>query len=154
VGICLNYNSENTNNTEDVNMNKIPVMLGVMAMLMTACGGGTVSQSTGASNQDSPAAEGAQLFADSTLGGLAGCSACHSVTSGGFGTGPSLAQIGLTAGERVPGLSAEEYLRQSILDPNAYLVDDYTRGLMPPGYGDNLTEDEIDSLVAYLLTLK
>jgi hypothetical protein len=60
----------------------------------------------------------------------------------------------LIAGERVPGLTAEAYLRESIVDPNAYLVDDYTRGLMPRGYADNLTTEEIDSLVQYMLSLK
>lgn len=136
-------------------MKRFWFVLAIAALLVTACSAsGTESSTSPEQNGDPAAAVGARLFAQGTLGGQAGCKSCHSLSPGGIGTGPSLAEIGLTAAERVPGLSAEEYLRQSIVDPNAYLVDDYTRGLMPRSYGDNLTPDEIDSLVAYLLTLQ
>jgi hypothetical protein len=52
----------------------------------------------------------------------------------------------------VPGLSAEEYLRQSILDPNAYVVQGFPAGQMFQNFAEVLTEDEIDALIAFLLT--
>ena len=51
----------------------------------------------------------------------------------------------------VPGLSAEEYLRESILDPAAYVVEGYT-GIMASGYKFLLSEDDVNNLVAFLLT--
>ncbi|NIP36598.1 MAG: hypothetical protein GWN18_16670 [Thermoplasmata archaeon] len=66
--------------------------------------------------------------------------------------GPSLADIGAGAGERVEGLTAEEYIEQSIRDPDAYVVEGYAGGIMPP-WGEILGDDQIDALVAYLLTL-
>jgi hypothetical protein len=57
------------------------------------------------------------------------------------------------AGNRVPELSAEEYLRQSITDPNAYVVDGYPASVMPNVYRERLTVEQIDKLVAFMLSL-
>jgi cytochrome c oxidase subunit 2 len=47
-------------------------------------------------------------------------------------------------------LSAEEYLRESIVDPKAYIVEGY--GGTMQRYKFLLSEEDIDSLVAFLLT--
>ena len=60
----------------------------------------------------------------------------------------------LVPGDTVEGLSATDYLRQSILEPDAYVVDGWPAGQMLPVYGDRLTENQIESLVEYLLTLE
>jgi hypothetical protein len=97
---------------------------------------------------------GKELFEGARLGASLGCDVCHSVRPGVNKVGPSLAGIGDAAADRVPGLSAEEYLRQSILDPDAYIVDGYSSGQMLPVYGERLDDREIEALVAYLLSLK
>ena len=136
-------------------MNRFWFVLITAALLVSACAGSAAESNTSSGqNGDDAVAEGAELFSQGTLGGLAGCRSCHSTSTSSFGTGPALGGIGLIAGERVPGLTAEAYLRESIVDPNAYLVDDYTRGLMPRGYVDTLTTEEIDNLVQYLLSLQ
>lgn len=83
-----------------------------------------------------------------------GCVACHVVGGKGGNLGPSLDNVGATAAKRVPGLSAEEYLRQSIIDPNAYVVEGFTPGLMPQDFGDKMTAKELEALVQYLLSLR
>ena len=65
--------------------------------------------------------------------------------------GPSLQGIYGRAGERVPGLSAGEYIRQSIVDPAAYVVDGF-HNLMPDSYQLVLSEEDINALVAFILT--
>ncbi|MEE9284514.1 MAG: c-type cytochrome [Dehalococcoidia bacterium] len=83
-----------------------------------------------------------------------GCTACHAISDlpGAVGTiGPALDGLAGRAGQRVSGLSAEEYLRQSVLDPNSFLVDGFGP-LMPPGLVS--AGDDLDNLVAYLLTLE
>ena len=84
----------------------------------------------------------------------AACSICHSIEPGSDGVGPSLAGIGTTAATRVDGLSAEYYLRQSLLLPDQYVVEGYRPGQMLPIYRDQLDEHEREAIIAYLLTLE
>ena len=50
-------------------------------------------------------------------------------------------------------MSAVDYLRQSIVDPYAFEVEgEWLSAAMPYRYPDLLSEDQIDSLVAFLLT--
>jgi mono/diheme cytochrome c family protein len=98
--------------------------------------------------------DGEGLFAQRTIEGRAGCVACHSVASSDIVIGPTLSQIGSVAGERIPGVDAETYIRDSILLPDAHIAPGYQPGEMPSGWGEVLSDDEIDALVAYLLELR
>jgi mono/diheme cytochrome c family protein len=94
-----------------------------------------------------PEARGRQLYRS------LGCANCHEPNLFGQRLGPALDHIGLTAATRRPGVSAEEYLRQSILDPGAYVVPGY-QDSMPRDLGRDLSPTDLDALVAYLLSLK
>ena len=119
--------------------------LTIMALL-AACGGDGA-----ASPDDAAVKRGQQLF---TTGGSSGipCTTCHT-TDGSALVGPSLQGVATRAATRVDGVSAEEYLHMSIVNPSSYLVDGYS-DLMPKTFSEALSPDEIDSLVAFLLTLK
>ena len=82
-----------------------------------------------------------------------GCSACHSLDGSvsTFEPSPSFQGISERAGDRVPGLSAVEYLRQSIVDPSAYVVEGFMDA-MPKSFRILLSEEDIDDLVAFMLT--
>jgi hypothetical protein len=67
--------------------------------------------------------------------------------------GPDLSGLASRAGGRVEGLGAEEYIRQSILESTAFVVDGYDP-IMPPGLLNVVGEDNFDDLVAYLMTLE
>ena len=122
-------------------------LLLVSGMLLAACGGG------GGSTDDA-AARGEELFNQPIVGSEPGCNTCHSLTAGTVIVGPSLAGIGTTAATRVGDETAEEYLRQSILEPDAYLVEGFTAGVMSKNWADTLTDDQLNDVVAYLLTIK
>jgi len=82
------------------------------------------------------------------------CSYCHSLDDNEIVReypAPSLQGIAERAGGRVPGLSAEEYIRQSIADPPAYITEGY-KNVMSRAAAFLLTDEEIDDLVAFLLT--
>ena len=82
--------------------------------------------------------------------GNTGCKGCHSL--GDVKTaGPPLKGISELASDRVPELSAAEYLRQSIVDPGTYILEGY-KDAMPHYYQDALNEEDIAALVAFLLT--
>jgi mono/diheme cytochrome c family protein len=94
----------------------------------------------------------AQVTRGSQVFHKAGCAECHTVTGNRDDqTGPSLSRIAVTARTRVAGYSAEEYLRESILIPNAFVVPGYAPSL---GCGGVLTHEQLDDLVSYLLSLE
>lgn len=98
-----------------------------------------------------PEEPGAVATADGqTVFLTAGCTACHTIdgVSETAEIGPNLTDLFDRAGDRVQGLSAEEYVRQSILEPQAFIVD---------GYGEfmptlPLDTHEVDALAEFLLS--
>ena len=91
----------------------------------------------------------------------AGCGACHAIGELGEAgkVGPDLSNIGNLAHTRVPGQSAEIYLRNSILYPNIFLAPDCPNGacqenVMPGTYYLTLSDAQIETLVDYMLTLQ
>ncbi len=98
------------------------------------------------------------------------CLTCHddAVPFPGGDFGPNLGNITTNAAQIIKSQgytgkakTVEEYLRESLLDPNAYIVpgDDYRDpkdGLsgMNRDYAQKLTPQEIEDLIAYLMTLK
>jgi cytochrome c553 len=55
-------------------------------------------------------------------------------------------------GSRVSGQLDETYLRESIKNADAFTVDGFTADVMPAALGDDLSEQQLADLVAYLLT--
>jgi mono/diheme cytochrome c family protein len=80
-----------------------------------------------------------------------GCSGCHSVTGvAEFASiGPNLTKLSDFAGDRVAGMSAEDYITQSIRQPRAFTVDGFGDGVMP---SLELSETEVAALVSFLLS--
>ncbi len=94
-------------------------------------------------------AKGPALIASKT------CGTCHTIKSipTAKGTiGPTLDGIASTAATRVSGLDAEAYLRQSIEQPQAFVVPKFQP--MMPALRTTLSDQEYADLIAYLLTLK
>lgn len=77
-----------------------------------------------------------------------GCAACHTL-DGTPGVGPSYLGLGERAASTVEGLSAEEYLRESILRPCDYVAEGFAC-VMPQNYGDQLDPQGLADLVAFL----
>ena len=48
------------------------------------------------------------------------------------------------------GTELEEFVRESIVDPNAIVAPGYQAGVMPTTYGATLTDEQLDALVQYL----
>lgn len=81
------------------------------------------------------------------------CGACHSFSADTVIVGPSLDGIGARASERIAEQDAQTYLLMSILRPDAYLVEGF-EDKMPANFGKKLTGEEVDAIVAYLLTIR
>jgi cytochrome c oxidase subunit 2 len=76
----------------------------------------------------------------------AGCGGCHAFTPAGTDAqvGPSL--DGVDPG----GAALDEFLRESIVDPNAEVAQGYQPDVMPATYESSLTDEQLDALVQYL----
>lgn len=83
------------------------------------------------------------------------CASCHEAGVRNFfrRVGPPLEHIGTLAGERRPGLGAEDYIRQSLTDPGIYVVPGYPDS-MPRGLTKDLSREDLAALVAYLASLR
>lgn len=132
-------------------------LLMALALVLVACGGDD-SEDGAADNGSGETAEsrGEALYKQQTIGdnNAPGCITCHSLEPGVVLVGASHAGLGSRAGSTVPGMTAEEYIRESIVDPNAYVVEGFAEGVMYQNYGEDLTEQEISDLVAFLLSLE
>ena len=86
-----------------------------------------------------------------------GCNACHTI-NGQRLIGPSYkglfgkTETVITDGEERQIVVDEEYIRRSILEPQADVVEGYDP-VMPPMKGQ-ITDDEIDIIIEYIKTLK
>jgi mono/diheme cytochrome c family protein len=83
-----------------------------------------------------------------------GCVACHTIQeipSARGNIGPNLSNLGREAPTMKPGMSAQDYIRESILTPGAFLVPGY-QNLMPSFQGQ-VTPEQLDALVDYLSKL-
>ncbi len=89
-----------------------------------------------ASGGEASGGDGASVFA------TAGCGGCHAFEPAGTdaAVGPSLDEIA----------GGEEFIRESIVDPNAVLAQGYQGDVMPNTYDKSLTDEQIDALVQYL----
>ena len=84
-----------------------------------------------------------------------GCGGCHTIEGLSAGVvGPNLTKIGEVAATRKEGFSAEQYIRESILNPNAFVVEGFPQNVMPQNFADLLTAEELNDLVAFLLAQK
>ncbi|MBN1665766.1 MAG: c-type cytochrome [Anaerolineales bacterium] len=138
------------------NLITLTLILAASILALTACANEeTQSDAVNQSAQGAQAIQaGEDLFSRSVIGSQAGCIACHSLSPGVTLVGPSLAGIGSRAGDTVPGQSADEYLREAILNPDAYIVEGFPEGAMPPALAEELSSEQIDNLVTYMLSLK
>jgi mono/diheme cytochrome c family protein len=126
------------------------LLLAALALALAGCGGGKVVEPVPVTvigtvpKAPSGTAAGKALFLSS------GCGGCHTFKAAGTAgkVGPDLDKLAADVQKANRG-SVEEYTRESIEDPGAYVVPGYPNGVMPP-YKGQLTDSQINELVAFL----
>jgi cytochrome c2 len=78
-----------------------------------------------------------------------GCGICHS-TGDLAVVGPGLQGVYARAAARKPGLTADEYIAESVRTPSAYIVDGFQNYMV----AFKLSDEQIADLIAYLKTLE
>ena len=129
------------------------VLIVVTSFLLVACD----KKSDGPVVGD--AENGKKLYNSATLGtnSAAGCVTCHNYDDSEgkkADKAPYTAETATRAETRVAGMTAEEYIHESILTPNAYVVEGFKEGDMYQTWAKELNEQQIADLIAYLLTEK
>ena len=97
-----------------------------------------------------PAERAGDAVAGKALFDSQGCSACHAFKPAGSTAtvGPNLDDLAANA-EKANRGSVEQYTKESIVDPGAYVVPGYTDGVMPTNFA-TLGEEKVADLVAFL----
>ena len=149
-------------------------IIGATLILATACGGAAPGETpaetpaetaTTAPAATTPPAEtpaetppaGGDLAAQGmTITQNQGCLGCHS-TDGSRLVGPTWqgvygSQETLTDGTTVT--VDDEYIRESIVDPNAKVVQGFQPNIMPQNFGQTLSDSDIEALIAYIKSLQ
>jgi len=109
------------------------------------------SREAGTQEEEIPGSRGLELLRKN------GCVACHS-SDGSKQIGPTyLGSYGekiivITGGNENEVVVDDDYIRKSIIDPNADVVKGYSKGLMT-SYKDLLTEEEINEIINFIKVL-
>jgi cytochrome c oxidase subunit II len=95
------------------------------------------------------APSGKQIFAAN------GCGGCHTLAKAGAtgNVGPKLDDLAKAATKfgKQRHESAKQYVRESIVNPRAFIVPGFPKNVMPTTFGKDLSTQQIDALVDYLL---
>ncbi len=130
----------------------------VIMLILTACG--ATSQPTVETTSDSAPSSASQSRGEALLLEN-GCIACHATEEGPNATdiGPvwkglmeRSAQIIESDSYTGEATTVEEYIRESILKPEVYVVDGYLQ-IMPNTYQHSISEDDLNEIINYLQTL-
>ncbi len=92
---------------------------------------------------------GADLAAGKAAFTAKGCNACHTLTAAGATgkIGPDLDKLKSYA--QKAGMPLNDFIRESIIKPNAYVEKGFPPGVMPQNFG-NLPKSTLDALIAFL----
>jgi cytochrome c oxidase subunit 2 len=88
------------------------------------------------------------------------CATCHTLSSLGWtgNIGPHLDGVGTRAPNRIPGMSGEDYIHDSVRNPTDFIVPGFSP-LMPqfnpdPGQPNYMPESDLQAIIAFLMTQK
>jgi cytochrome c peroxidase len=101
-----------------------------------------------------PSAVPREVVAVINRGGCANCHVIPGVPGADGEVGPDLTTLGKVAGSRKPKTTAKEYVRESILDPDAFVAPGgFEKGVMPKKFGQTLSDDDLSRMVDFLASL-
>ncbi len=84
-----------------------------------------------------------------TLYNTKGCVGCHSLEKDARLVGPSFYNVYDIAKTRMPEYGPKEYLYDSIVNPNDYIVETYQANLMTQTYAQQFTPQEMADMLAW-----
>jgi cytochrome c551/c552 len=114
----------------------------------------TTATTTSAGTTTSAAGGGDAAAGKAVFTGSAGCSGCHTFKpANATGTiGPDLDTEPAQSAKADNNMDLAAFIKQSIVDPDAYIAKGYAKGIMPTDFGTKLTATQVNDLVAFILS--
>lgn len=81
------------------------------------------------------------------------CKGCHMMDPANQVVAPTWFNVGDRVITRIPGTGPAEYIHQSIINPNGFLVPGFMANIMPQTYADTFSTQDLGDIIAYLLSL-
>ncbi len=126
----------------------------VLGLGLAACGGS--SSSGGDSGPTTIGITGTTATGDAEAGRevfiSTGCGSCHTLQEAGTDgvVGPNLDES-LVLDAEAAGAQLADYVRTSIVDPDSVVMPQFSGGVMPTTYESQLSDEQLDDLVAFLV---
>lgn len=116
----------------------------LLSVGLVACGGDDEEPEEPAQTAPSDQAGGEEAAAGRMIFEQQGCGSCHTLAAA-----DTTGTIGPNLDQTLPGQSESE-IRESIVDPNAEIVEGYGSGTMPTDFGEKLNDRQLNQLVEFL----
>lgn len=149
-------------------------MAASLSLWLVSCGGSEPEPTKAPEPAAAAAVEPTKVPADVVEKGKVvynqyGCQACHAIQGFAEGAvGPALTNLYTSAQKTIASpeyksssgkaTTVEEYIRESILNPNAFVVAQCPAGPCPQGvmiqnFKDQISDSDLEALIGYLMTL-
>ena len=113
----------------------------------------TAAPTTSAATTTSPSGGGGgNAAAGKAVFASAGCAACHTFKpANSTGTiGPDLDTAPAQSAKDDNNMNLSAFIKESIVNPDAYIAKGYSKGIMPTNFGSQLSAKQINDLVAFI----
>ena len=124
------------------------VTVGSTSGTTTSASSTTSSATTTSSSGGGDAAAGKTVFASNS------CASCHTFQpAGATGTiGPDLDKAPAADAKTDNNMNLAAFIKESIVNPDAYIAKGYSKGIMPTNFGSSLSSTQVNDLVAFILS--
>lgn len=126
---------------------------GTRTVTVRAAAPATTAAATGTTTATAPAttAAAAPSAAGKAIFISSGCGACHTFKAAGTSAkvGPDLDTAPATDAKKA-NMSLADFVRESIVNPNAFIAPGFPKGVMPTNFGSSLSKSKIDALVSFI----
>jgi cytochrome c551/c552 len=116
--------------------------------------GTTTSAATTTSAGTTTSSGGGNVAAGKTVFASNGCASCHTFQpAGATGTiGPNLDSAPTADAKADHNMNLAAFVKESIVNPDAYIAKGFTKGLMPTNFGSQLSSSDLSNLVAFIVS--
>jgi mono/diheme cytochrome c family protein len=114
----------------------------------------TTTTSAATTTTTTTSSSGGNVAAGKVVFASSGCASCHTFKPAGATgqVGPNLDTAPTKDAAADGNMNLAAFIKESIVNPNAYIAKGYAGGIMTPTFGTTLTSKQINDLVAFVLS--